>query len=121
MAIWREVYPLGRSFGLIQGSPDEACEALLRELKRAAGPGTGTQIGVGEVFAGPARAIELLQPMVLPFEDRFVILGCPGGWSLYLDNSALCDGSPPRLADLARAQSRMTIAVTSVFPDVEDL
>jgi hypothetical protein len=111
MAIWREVYPLGRSFGLIQGNPDAACEALYRELRRSTVAETA-EIVLLESFAGPQRALELLEPLSMPFEDRFLVLGCPGDWSLYLDNSALCDASPPRLADLARSQARSTIHVT---------
>lgn len=119
MGLWREVYPLGRSFGLIQGGPEAACEALVRELKRSTAS-TGASVSVLGSVVGPSQAIAALEPLSLPLEDRFIVLGCPGNWSLYLDNSALFDASPPRLADLARSQSRATIYVTSTYPDMAD-
>jgi hypothetical protein len=119
MSFIRSAYPLGRAFGFIEGDPDSACEVLLRELKRSLGD-DGAGVSVASSFFGVEQAFSLLDPVASPFEDRYLVLGCPGSWSLYLDNSALFDGSPPRLADLARNQSRYTIHVTSTPSDVTE-
>jgi hypothetical protein len=112
MSFVRSAYPLGRAFGLIQGDPDSACEVLLREIKRSLGEESGA-VSVVSSFTGLEQGLLLLDPVVTPFEDRYLVVACPGAWSLYLDNSALFDGSPPRLADLARFQSKYTIHITS--------
>jgi hypothetical protein len=112
MSFVRSAYPLGRAFGLIEGDVNSACEVLLREIKRSFNDEAGI-VSVVSSFVGVEKGLSLLDPVVTPFEDRYLIMACPGAWSLYLDNSALFDGSPPRLADLARHQSKQTIHVTS--------
>lgn len=119
MGALRNVYPLGRSFGLIEGDPDAACEALLREMKRSLGE-RAESVSVIQAFSGVETGLGLLDPVVAPFEDRFIVVACPGAWSLYLDNSALFDASPPRLADLARNQSRYTIHASSSLPGAQE-
>jgi hypothetical protein len=119
MSFVRSAYPLGRAFGLIEDKVDPACEVLLRELKRSFGDEAGI-ISVVSSFVGVEQGLSLLDPVVTPFEDRYLIMGCPGSWSLYLDNSALFDGSPPRLADLARNQSKNTIHITSTPPNTPE-
>ena len=119
MSFVRSAYPLGRAFGLIEGDVDSASEILLREIKRSFNDEAGV-ISVVRSFVGVEQGLSLLDPVVTPFEDRYLIMACPGAWSLYLDNSALFDGSPPRLADLARNQSKYTIHVTSTPPNAPE-
>lgn len=119
MAIWHELYPIGRSFGLIKSPPDVACSLLFRELQRTFGA-TGDEIAYVGAFTGATAAVAALDPVSFPIEDRYLILECAGDWSLYLDNSALFDASPPRLADLARVQEVDSIYVSSSLPGTDE-
>jgi hypothetical protein len=119
MTIWREVYPIGRSFGLIRGAPDVVCTLVYKELQRSLGA-LGDEVAYVGSIQGPAQALASLDPVAFPVEDRYLILECPNNWSLYLDNSALFDASPPRLADIARVQGADTIHVCSTIPGAGD-